>query len=70
MADKKKGGKGKWIQKATDKMKKKGTLGSFGKATKGHIAEAKAKGGKEKKKAIFAENMKKIADKKKHKKGK
>jgi hypothetical protein len=52
---------GKWIQKATAKMKKKGTLGSFGKATAGKIAAAKKEGGAEKKKAIFAQNMKKIA---------
>lgn len=51
----------KWIQKATAKMKKKGTLGSFGKATPKKISAAKKKGGKAKKKAIFAGNMKKIA---------
>lgn len=54
---------GKWIQKAVDKMKKKGTLGSFGKATASKIASAKKKGGLAKKKAIFAENMKKISKK-------
>jgi len=53
----------KWIQKATAKMKKKGTLGSFGKATSKKIAAAKKKGGKAEKKAIFAQNMKKIAAK-------
>lgn len=52
-----------FIQAATDKMKKKGTLGSFGKATPSKIAHAKAEGGKMEKKAVFAENMKKIADK-------
>lgn len=51
----------KWIQEATDKMKKKGTLGSFGKATGKKIAAGKKEGGKEAKKAIFAQNMKKIA---------
>lgn len=55
--------KGKWIQKATAKMKKKGTLGSFGKATPKKIAAAKKKGGKAKKKAIFAQNIRKIAAK-------
>ena len=50
-----------WIQKATDKMKDKGTIGSFGKATPKKIAAAKKHGGKLAKKAIFAENMKKIA---------
>lgn len=53
-----------WIQKATKKMKEKGTLGSFGKATPKKIAAAKKKGGKAEKKAIFAQNMKKIAKKK------
>lgn len=56
-----------WIQKATAKMKKKGTLGSFGKATPKKIAAAKKKGGKAEKKAIFAQNMKKIAAKRRHK---
>ena len=59
--------KGKWIQKATAKMKKKGTLGSFGKATSKKIASAKKKGGLAKKKAIFAQNMKKIAARRKRK---
>ena len=54
---------GKWIQKATARMKKKGTLGGFGKATTKKISAAKKKGGKAEKKAIFAENMKKIANK-------
>jgi hypothetical protein len=51
----------KWIQKATEKMEKKGTLGSFGKATGKKIAAAKKEGGAEAKKAVFAQNMKKIA---------
>ncbi len=55
----------KWIQKATAKMKKKGTLGSFGKATSKKISAAKKAGGKMAKKAIFAANMKKIAKRKK-----
>jgi len=50
-----------WIQSARERMKKKGTIGAFGKATPSHIAHAKAEGGLEKKRAIFAENMKKIA---------
>ncbi len=54
-----------WIQKATAKMKEKGTLGSFGKATPAKIANAKKLGGKMEKKAVFAQNMKKIAAKKK-----
>jgi hypothetical protein len=63
MAGKKKGGK--WIQKATAKMKEKGTLGSFGKTTEKKVAAAKKKGGKMAKKAVFAENMKKISQKRK-----
>lgn len=57
-----------FIQKATAKMKKKGTLGSFGAATPKKIARAKKMGGKMKKKAIFAQNMRAIAKKRKHKK--
>lgn len=57
----------KWIQHATAKMKKKGTLGSFGKATPKKIASAKKHGGKAAKKAIFAQNMRKIAAK--HRRG-
>ena len=59
--------KKKWIQKAVKKMKKKGTLGSFGKATSKKIASAKKKGGKMAKKANFAANMKKISRKNKKK---
>lgn len=50
-----------WIQSATDKMKAKGTLGSFGKATDKKIAAGKKAGGKMAKKAVFAANMKKIS---------
>lgn len=57
----------KWIQKATAKMKKKGTLGAFGKATAKKIARGKRAGGLQKKRAIFAENTKKLARKKKKK---
>jgi hypothetical protein len=52
---------GKWIQDATAKMKAKGTLGSFGKATPSKIAAGKKAGGLQEKKAVFAQNMKKIA---------
>lgn len=58
---------GKFIQKATAKMKKKGTLGKFGKATSKKIAAGKRAGGVRKKEAVFAENMKKIAAKRKAK---
>jgi hypothetical protein len=57
--------KKKWIQKAVKKMKRKGTLGSFGKATKKKITAAKKKGGKAAKKAIFAQNVARAARKKK-----
>jgi hypothetical protein len=50
-----------WIQKAVKRMKRKGTLGSFGKATKKKIAAAKKKGGKAKRKAIFAQNVARAA---------
>lgn len=55
-----------FIQKAVATMKKKGTLGSFGKATPKKVAAAKKQGGKMEKKAIFAQNMKKIAQKNKN----
>ena len=46
-----------WIQKATKKMKRKGTLGSFGKATRKKIAAGKKKGGLAARKAVFAQNV-------------
>lgn len=60
----------KWIQKADEEMEKKGTKGKFGKATSKKIAAAKKKGGVEKKRAVFAANMKKIAAKRKRSHGK
>lgn len=56
---------GKWIQAATDRMKEKGTVGKFGKATPKKIARMKKKGGVAKKEAVFASNMRKIAQKRK-----
>lgn len=56
-----------FIQKATAKMKKKGTIGAFGKATEKNIAAGKKEGGVEKKRAVFAQNMKRIAAKHKGK---
>lgn len=53
----------KWIQGATEEMERKGTVGKFGKATSKKITRAKKEGGKEKKRAIFAQNMKRIAAK-------
>lgn len=64
MAKKKKGGK--FIQKATERMEEKGTVGAFGKATPSKIARAKEHGGLEAKRANFAANMKRIAQKRHH----
>lgn len=55
----------KWIQGAREEMERKGTVGKFGKATRSKIAAGKRAGGVRKKEAVFAENMKKIARKKK-----
>ena len=52
-----------WIKSATDKMKSKGTIGAFGKATPKKIAAGIKKGGLQEKRAIFAKNMKSIAKK-------
>ena len=52
---------GSWIQGARERMREKGTEGKFGKATPKKVAAAKKKGGVEEKRAVFAENMKKIA---------
>jgi hypothetical protein len=57
----------RWIQKARARMKKKGTVGAFGKATSKKIASGKKKGGLQKKRAVFAQNMKRIAAKRKRK---
>jgi hypothetical protein len=53
----------KFIQKAVEGMEEKGTVGKFGKATAKKISAGKKKGGVMKKEAVFAENMKKIANK-------
>jgi hypothetical protein len=50
-----------FIQAATARMKRKGTLGKFGKATAKKISAGKKAGGVRKKEAVFAENMKHIA---------
>jgi len=57
-----------WIQKAAAKMKKKGTLGKFGKATEKKIKAGKKAGGLQAKRAIFAANMKEIAEHRKRQK--
>lgn len=50
-----------WMEKAHEKMKEKGTLGSFGKATSKKVAKAKRHGGKRAKKANFAKVASKVA---------
>lgn len=54
-----------WISDARKKMERKGTVGAFGKATRKKVARAKKHGGLEKKRAVFAQNMKRIAAKRK-----
>lgn len=59
----------RFIQKAVARMKEKGSVGSFGAATPKKIARAKAQGGLAAKKAVFAENMKRIARRRKRRGG-
>ena len=54
-----------WIQGARERMEEKGTVGKFGKATPKKIARAKKEGGLQEKRAVFADNMRKIAAKRK-----
>jgi hypothetical protein len=54
-----------FIRKATDSMEKRGTKGSFGKATDKKIKAGLAKGGKMAKKAEFAKAMKTVAKERK-----
>lgn len=58
---------GRWIQGAREEMERKGTVGKFGKATAKKIARGKKAGGLRKKEAVFAQNMKRIAAKRKKK---
>jgi hypothetical protein len=51
----------RWMEHAAERMKEKGTVGSFGKATPKKIAAARKKGGKMAKKANFAANAKKAS---------
>jgi hypothetical protein len=46
-------------------MERKGTVGAFGPATAKNVARGKRAGGIEKKRAVFAENMRKIAARRK-----
>lgn len=54
-----------WIGKARASMKKRGTVGSFGKATSAKIKKGLAAGGAMAKKAGFAKAMKSIASSRK-----
>ncbi len=54
---------GKWIQAAEEKMEASGTKGAFGKATAKKISAGKKAGGLQEKRAVFAQNMKAIAQK-------
>jgi hypothetical protein len=56
-----------WIQKARESMERRGTVGKFGRTTARKVARAKARGGVEKKRAVFAQNMKRLATKRKRK---
>lgn len=59
--------KKKFIQKAVAKMKRKGTIGSYGHHSEKTMKRDIKKGGKRGKKAQFALNMKRIASKRKSK---
>ena len=61
----KKGGS-KWIQGARKEMERKGTVGSYGHHSEKQMDRDIAKGGKRGKKALFAKNMRKIANRRKH----
>lgn len=52
-----------WMEHAAERMKKKGTVGRFGKATKKKISRMKRRGRVSKKRAVFAQTAKKIASK-------
>lgn len=58
----------KFLAKARESMERRGTVGSFGKATPSKIKHGLAEGGKMAKKAAFAKAMKTIA--RHHKEGK
>lgn len=59
--------KRKWIQAARKSMEKRGTVGSYGKSTAKKDARNIAKGGRAAKKAVFAQNMRRAAAKRKRK---
>jgi len=57
---------GNFIAKADESMERRGTKGSFGKATASKIKKGLAAGGAQAKKAGFAKAMKTIAERRKH----
>lgn len=50
-----------WMEEAAERMKRKGTVGAFGKATPKKIAAGKRAGGLQAKRAVFAQNAKRTA---------
>lgn len=56
---------GLWIQKVRERMKRKGTVGAFGKATSGKIAAGIKAGGRQKKRAVLARTFKRMAQRRK-----
>jgi len=65
MAKKKRRDKGSWLQSARESMERRGTVGKFGRATQKKIRAGLAKGGIQAKRAQFAENMKRLAQRRK-----
>jgi hypothetical protein len=55
-----------FLKKARESMERRGTVGSFGKATPSKIKAGLAKGGAQAKKAGFAKAMRTIAARHKH----
>lgn len=62
--------KRKFLQEARERMEAKGTVGLFGPATAKKIARGIKQGGIQKKRAIFAKNMRKIAARRKRRRSK
>jgi hypothetical protein len=50
-----------WMQRVKEQIARKGTAGSFGKASAKKIAAGKAAGGKQAKRALLAETFKRFA---------
>ena len=57
-----------WIKEETDREKRAGTKGKFGKATDRKIKAGIKKGGKAEKRAILARTFRRMAQKRKRKK--